>query len=199
MRYSTNILQQCIRTVRTARLERTRESAAAAHPQRVPHHNTPCTSLHTTVHMLYTTTTLNLAALKHARTAPAALQQQQQQQQRQWRRQRQQQQRLCRHLAMFGIGSIHLSPCCSSRISAAALAAAACRSALLFLRCSGSRVAFASDLWQPPLPAVSASSTAAASGSSCVQSVCCVSAASHVELASWRLPDQLLQQSSQTP
>ena len=40
------------------------------------------------------------------------------------------------------------------------------------------------QLCQPVVPAVSASSAAAANGSSCVQSVCCVSAASHVKLTS---------------
>ena len=56
---------------------------------------------------------------------------------------------------------------------------------------AASRWIFASSDGQPchlqrlwHLPAVSASSAAAANGSSCVQSVCCVSAASHVKLTS---------------
>ncbi len=55
----------CTYALRREGLERTRESAAAAHPQPVPHHTTLCTSLHTHVHLLSTPLTRSSACRQH--------------------------------------------------------------------------------------------------------------------------------------
>ena len=63
-RRSACVLARTI-ALRMARLECSRESAAAAHPQRVPHQTTLCTSLHTSVHLLCTTPTRRSVRRQH--------------------------------------------------------------------------------------------------------------------------------------
>ncbi len=63
-RRSACVLARTI-ALRMARLECSRESAAAAHPQPVPHHTTLCTSLHTSVHLLCTTPTRSSVRRQH--------------------------------------------------------------------------------------------------------------------------------------